>query len=449
MTAHDPTTAPGIRSWVPVPDESDFPIQNLPYGVFRLADEPPRVGVAIGEDVLDLALLQEAGLFGEVSGLPNGVFGHDSLNAFLELGRPVWRAVRERVSGLLEEGNREICERSGLAERALVPMGQAELTLPVRVGDYVDFYSSLEHATNLGKMFRPGGEPLMPNWRHLPVGYHGRSGTVVVSGTPVRRPHGQLPPKGGEAPGWGPTRQLDIELEVGFVTGPGNALGARIPTSEVREHVFGLVLVNDWSARDVQRWEYQPLGPFLGKSFATSISPWVVTMDALEPYRVAGPEQDPPVLPYLQTDKPWAFDVRLEVRLASEEMRRRRLLSDVVSRTEFRRMYWNIAQQLAHATANGANVRPGDLYASGTISGPEPDSRGSLIELTWRGEHPLRLPDGSERAFLEDGDEVTLAGHAGGEGRPRIGFGEVSGTVLPASDGKATKRAPSVRATSS
>jgi len=423
-----------------VPEGSDFPIQNLPYGVFRRVgpdgSEPPRVGVAIGESVLDLTALQEAGLFEGRADLPDGTFAAGSLNPFLELGRPVWRAVRERVSGLLAEGNTEIRSRQGLAQRALVPASEVELLMPVRVGDYVDFYSSLEHATNLGKMFRPGGEPLMPNWRHLPVGYHGRSGTVVVSGTPVRRPHGQLPPErpDGTTPTWGPTRQLDIELEVGFITGPGNPLGTRIPASRAREHVFGLVLVNDWSARDVQRWEYQPLGPFLGKSFATSVSPWVVTLDALEPYRVAGPEQDPPVLPYLEVSEPWAFDVELEIRLSSEQMRRRGLPAAVVSRTNFRRMYWSIAQQLAHATANGASVRPGDLYASGTISGPEPGSYGSLIELTWRGENPLKLADGSERAFLEDGDEVTLAGHAGGHGRPRIGFGEVSGTVLPATD---------------
>jgi fumarylacetoacetase len=419
-----------------VPEGSDFPIQNLPYGVFRRPGEAPRVGVAVGEKVLDLALLGEAGLFAEVAGLPEGVFARDSLNPFLELGRPVWRAVRGRVSGLLEEGNGELRDRAELVDRALVPVGEVELLLPVRVGDYVDFYSSIEHATNLGRMFRPGGEPLMPNWRHLPVGYHGRSGSIVVSGTPVRRPHGQLPPaRSGGTPTWGPTRQLDVELEVGFLTGPGNPLGTRVPASGVREHVFGLVLVNDWSARDVQRWEYQPLGPFLGKSFATSISPWVVTLDALEPYREAGPGQDPPVLPYLEVDEPWAFDVELEVRLSSDEMRRRGIPPDVVSRTNFRHVYWSIAQQLAHATANGANVRPGDLYASGTISGSEPGSYGSLIELTRRGENPLKLADGSERAFLEDGDEVALTGFAGGaDGRPRIGFGEVSGTVLPAAD---------------
>jgi fumarylacetoacetase len=300
-----------------------------------------------------------------------------------------------------------------------VPLAEVEQRLPLAVGDYVDFYSSLEHATNLGRMFRPDAEPLLPNWRHLPVGYHGRASSVVVSGTPVRRPRGQLPPaEPGGAPSFGPTQRLDIELELGFVTGPGNALGTSIPTSAAAQHVFGFVLVNDWSARDIQRWEYVPLGPFLGKSFATSISPWVVPLAALEPFRVPAPAQDPEPLEYLRTEGDWGLDIELEVELGGT----------VISRTNARGLYWTFPQQLAHATVNGTNTRPGDLYASGTISGAEPDSRGSLIELTWGGRDPVRLADGSERTFLEDGDTVTLRGRAG----DTVSFGEVTGTISPA-----------------
>jgi fumarylacetoacetase len=392
-----------------VPEGSDFPIENLPYGVFRRAGEDPRVGVAIGEGVLDLAALESAGL------LPGGdVFAADSLNPLMGLGPPAWRAVRERLTELLlDEGE--------VVRRALVPPDEAELLLPIRVADYVDFYSSLEHATNMGRMFRPEGEPLLPNWRYLPVGYHGRSGTVVVSGTPVVRPFGQIKPDDGP-PVYAPTRMLDVELEVGFIVGVGSEAGEPISIQRAWEHVFGVVLVNDWSARDIQSWEYVPLGPFLGKSFATSISPWVVTLDALEPYRVPGPAQQPEPLDYLAAEEDWGYDIHLEIVLQDQ----------VISRTNFRHLYWTMAQQLAHATANGARARTGDLYASGTISGPRPGSYGSLIELTWRGSEPLRLADGAQRNFLEDGDTVVMRGWCEAEGRPRIGFGEVRGTVLPA-----------------
>jgi fumarylacetoacetase len=299
------------------------------------------------------------------------------------------------------------------------------MLMPFVPGDYVDFYSSIEHATNLGKMFRPDQEPLLPNWRHLPVGYHGRASSVVVSGTPVVRPAGQLTSSEGP-PFHGPTRSLDIELEVGFVTGPGNELGRPIPIDEAREHIFGLVLVNDWSARDIQRWEYQPLGPFLGKSFATSVSPWVVTLDALEPYLTRPRTQDPEPLEYLRTGESWAVDLELEVLLRSAAMS----APQSISRTNFAGMYWTMAQQLAHVTVNGTNVRPGDLYASGTVSGPDPGSYGSLIELTWGGEQPIMLEDGSERRFLEDGDTVILRGWCERDGQPRIGFGECVGTVV-------------------
>jgi fumarylacetoacetase len=367
------------------------------------------VGVAIGEGVLDLAALESAGL------LPvGGVFAADSLNPLMGLGPPAWRAVRERLTELLlDEGE--------VVRRALVPPDEAELLLPIRVADYVDFYSSLEHATNMGRMFRPEREPLLPNWRYLPVGYHGRSGTVVVSGTPVVRPCGQIKPDDGP-PVYAPTRMLDVELEVGFIVGVGSEAGEPIPIQRAWEHVFGVVLVNDWSGRDIQSWEYVPLGPFLGKSFATSISPWVVTLDALEPYRVPAPAQQPEPLDYLAAEEDWGYDIHLEIVLQDQ----------VISRTNFRHLYWTMAQQLAHATANGARARTGDLYASGTISGSRPGSYGSLIELTWRGSEPLRLADGAQRSFLEDGDTVVMRGWCEAEGKPRIGFGEVRGTVLPA-----------------
>lgn len=424
----DPTLEPALRSWVPVPEGSDFPIQNLPYGVFSRGDDPPRVGVAIGDHVLDLSELALGALLDDLPGVRPEIFLADSLNPFLALGRAAWRAARERISSLLTEGDRRITD-AGLGDRALVPIAEADLHLPFRPGDFVDFYSSLEHATNLGRMFRPEGDPLLPNWRHLPVGYHGRSGTVVVSGTPVRRPVGQTSPGAGDpGPGWGPSRLLDFELEVGFVTGPGNRLGEPIPIERAGEHVFGLVLVNDWSARDLQRWEYQPLGPFLGKSFATSVSPWVVTMDALAPWRVGPPSQDPVPLPYLRTDEPWGLDAELEVGLAPEGAAE----PTVISRTNLRGLYWTIAQQLAHATSNGAAARPGDLFASGTISGEGPGSQGSMIELTEAGRRPLELPGGASRAFLEDGDTVVLRGWCEAGDGPRIGFGEVLGRILPA-----------------
>ncbi len=424
----DPTTDPALGSWIPVPLESGFPIQNLPYGVFRTEGAPARVGVAIGNRILDLDAVAEVGLFADYVDLPWGVFAQPSLNRYLGLGRDTWRVVRRRVSDLLSFDNREIRDVWGLAERLLVPMPDAEPLLPIHPGDYVDFYSSLEHATNMGRMFRPDAEPLLPNWRWLPVGYHGRASTVVVSGTPVTRPRGQL--KLGEAPPVaGPTAALDFELEVGFVTGPGNRLGEPIPVERAEEHIFGMVLVNDWSARDIQRWEYVPLGPFLGKSFATTISPWVVDLDAVAPYRVPGPAQEPEPLLYLRQGGDRNVDMALEVSIAPGGAE-----PYVVTRTNFSHMYWSMAQQLAHATVNGTRVAPGDLYASGTVSGPTPDSYGSMIELAWRGTQPVGFPDGSSRVYIEDGDTVIVRGWCGGDGRPRIGFGEAAGTVVPAPD---------------
>jgi fumarylacetoacetase len=404
-----------VNSWVPVSPDSDFPLENLPYGVFD-AGSGRRIGVAIGDHVLDLFALADVGL------IPYGETLQDTdLNRFLALGREPWHETRVRLMELLAEDATEIQE-AGID--ALHDRGAVTMHLPFTPGDYVDFYSSIEHATNLGRMFRPDAEPLLPNWRHLPVGYHGRASTVVVSGTPVQRPHGQTKPGDGP-PVEGPTRALDIELEVGFVTGPGNALGVPIDADDAGDHIFGMVLVNDWSARDIQRWEYVPLGPFLGKSFATTVSPWVVTLEALAPYMVPGPVQDPEPLPYLRAQGDWGVDIALEVGLASSSME----TPDVISRTSFAGMYWSMAQQLAHATVNGTAIRPGDLYASGTVSGSEPGSYGSLIELTWGGRDSIALSDGSQRTYLEDGDTVVLRGWCQRDGLPRVGFGECVGTI--------------------
>jgi fumarylacetoacetase len=416
------------NSWVPLAPESDFPLENLPYGVFEGEHNAPHIGVAIGDAIFDLHAAAQAGLFdGTVS---RGVLQAPTLNLLLAAGRQAWSALRERIHCLLASGTNAF---AGVNRDALLAKRpEARMLLPVHVGDYVDFYSSIEHATNLGRIFRPDGEPLMPNWRWIPIGYHGRSSTIVVDGTPVRRPCGQRKAPDEKEPSFGPARLLDIELEVGFLTGPGNRMGEPIAIETARDHIFGIVLVNDWSARDIQAWEYQPLGPFLGKSFATSISPWVVTLDALEPYRVKGPAQNPKPLPYLQTSEAWNYDIALTVELQTAQARERGLGAQVVSRSNFKYMYWNMAQQLAHASVNGTAIRPGDLYASGTVSGSEPDSCGSFIELTWRGQRPLKLQSGEERSFLEDGDTVTLRGLCQGADKPRIGLGSVSGTILPA-----------------
>jgi fumarylacetoacetase len=364
------------------------------FGVFSVDGDAPRAGFRVGDGVLDLA----------ASGL-GGVFEAGSLNPFLDLGRAAWEDTVARVDELVTGGVE------------LMPLASAATQLPFALADYVDFYSSLEHATNLGRLFRPDAEPLLPNWRHLPVGYHGRAGTVVVSGTPIVRPCGQRKLPQDDVPRFGPSRRLDIELELGFVVGVGSRLGEPVPASDFRDHVFGVVLVNDWSARDIQAWEYQPLGPFLGKSFATSIGAWVTPLALLEDRFVAAPAQNPEPLPYLRVEGDWALDVDLEVELSGS----------VVSRTNSRGLYWTMPQQLVHATANGASIRTGDLFASGTISGSEPGSEGSFIELAWNGARPIRLGDGSERTFLEDGDEVVLRGRAGD-----VELAEVRGTIQPA-----------------
>ena len=403
------TPVPGRpRTWVEGAAGSAYDVDNLPYGVFAHGDEPARVGVRIGDQVLDLAPVAAGEMLGSAH-----AFEADTLTPLLSLGRAGWQSVRAWVTGLLtDEAERDLVEPN------LVPVDEVELQLPFDVADYVDFYCSLQHATNVGRIFRPDGEALLPNWRHLPVGYHGRAGTVVVSGTPVRRPCGQRKAPDEAAPSYGPSRRLDIEAELGFVVGTPTTLGERVPTSAFADHVFGVTLLNDWSARDIQAWEYVPLGPFLGKSFATSISGWVTPLEALEHARVDLPGQDPPPLDYLRVDEPAGYDIDVEVVLGGE----------VVSRPPYAARYWSPAQMLAHQTVNGASLRTGDLFASGTISGDEREQRGSFLELSWGGREPF----GDHRSFLEDGDEVTLRATAPGALGGRIALGEVSGRIEPA-----------------
>ncbi|MEY9941207.1 fumarylacetoacetase [Streptacidiphilus sp. MAP5-3] len=405
-------------SWLDLPADSPFGIHNLPYGVFSTPDDPrPRIGVAVGEQVLNLAAVAHTvGVEPELTDLLDA----PTLNPLLGAGRPVWTRVRALLTEWLTDPAFQAA-----VEPELTPRQNMTLYLPFQVGDYVDFYASEHHAANLGRLFRPGSEPLTPNWKHLPIGYHGRSGTVVVSGTPVVRPQGQRKAPADALPSFGPSRRLDIEAEVGFVVGAPSELGDSVSLDGFADHVFGVCLVNDWSARDIQSWEYVPLGPFLGKSFATSVSPWVVPLEALQHARVAPPARDVEPLPYLDdrdAKEPWGLDLSLEVRLNGT----------VVSRPPFAAMYWTAAQQLTHMTVNGASVRPGDLFASGTVSGPDRGTEGALIELTWNGERPVTLPDGTTRSFLEDGDEVTITATAPGPGGTVIGFGEVSGRILPA-----------------
>jgi fumarylacetoacetase len=419
----DSTNDPALRSFIAVAPDSRFPIQNLPYGVFRRrTGGGPAVGVAIGEFILDLAVLEVRGL------LPDGdIFNRPSLNRFMALGRPAWEQVRKTVSKLLSADEPTLRDDAKLRDHALVRQADAEMLLPVEIGDYTDFYSSREHATNVGTMLRGADNALQPNWLHLPVAYHGRSSSVVISGTDLHRPLGQTKPADATAPVFGPSKSVDFELEMGAFVAPGNNLGEPIPIAEAADHLFGLVLVNDWSARDIQAWEYVPLGPFLAKNFGTSISPWVVSLAALEPFRTAGPKQDPEPLPYLRSPGDWALDIELEVTLQSPTMDR----PQMICRSNAKYLYWNVCQQLAHHTINGCNLRTGDLLATGTISGPTPDSYGSLLELTWRGSKPLTLPNGETRTFLRDDDRVTMTGWCQGNGY-RVGFGEVAGRILPA-----------------
>ncbi len=398
--------------WVDGAPRSPYDVTNLPYGVFTRGSDEPRVGARIGDFVLDLAPLAASQMMARAE-----VFESPTLNPFMRLGHDAWGSVRRWLTeGLTDPDYRDEIEPF------LVPLADVTLRLPLDVADYVDFYCSIEHATNVGRILRPDAEPLLPNWRHLPVGYHGRAGTIVVSGTSVVRPCGQRKSRDEPAPDYGPTRRLDIEAELGFVVGVGSRLGDRVSTAAFREHVFGVVLLNDWSARDIQAWEYVPLGPFLGKSFATTISPWVVPLDALAAATVPLPGQQPEPLPYLQVQEPAGLDIEYEVRLNQT----------LVSRPPYRTMYWSAQQMLAHLTVNGASLRTGDLFASGTVSGAQPSEQGSLLELSWGGSRPVSLDDGSTRTFLEDGDEVTMTATAPGPRGTTIGLGEVSGEILPA-----------------
>lgn len=412
------------ESFVEVDEGSHFPLQNLPWGVFSLrADGRKRIGTRLGDWVVDVAGLQAHGLFDGPQLRGTAVFDQPTLNPFMALDAPSWNEARATLQTLLAADTPTLRDNAELRAQVFHPLADATMHLPADIGDYTDFYASEYHAANVGKMFRPDDAPLLPNWKQLPVGYHGRASSIVLSGTEVVRPCGQILPPGAASPIFAPTAELDFELEMGFFIGSGNALGQPIPVEQAEEYIFGLVLVNDWSARDIQRWEYRPLGPFLAKNFATSISPWVVTLAALRPFQTPGLTQDPIPLPYLQTANT-TFDIQLEVWLKSEQMD----APLVISRSNMRHLYWNMAQMVTHHTITGCNLRPGDLLATGTISGPTADSCGSLLELAWRGTKPLTLPTGETRIFLQDGDELTITGWAQGDGY-RVGLGEVYGRV--------------------
>jgi fumarylacetoacetase len=416
---------PSLYSFIPIGPTSDFPIQNLPYGVFSTGDrQAPRVGVAIGDHVLDLWELEQDGRL-NVSEL--GVFSAPTLNPFMALGPKLWSRTRARISELLRHDNPELRDNDELRRRALVPVAQVKLHMPIAVAGYTDFYSSKEHATNVGVMFRGKDNALQPNWLHMPIGYNGRASTVAVSGTRVRRPRGQLKPPGAELPGFGPSRRLDFELEMGVVIGQPSPMGEMLDEKRAADMIFGFVLLNDWSARDIQQWEYVPLGPFQAKAFATSISPWIVTREALEPFRVQGPAQDPMPLPYLRQAQPNNYDLQLDVDLRAARMKE----PTRICRTNFKYMYWSSVQQLVHHASSGCAMNIGDLLGSGTISGPEKDQRGSLLEISWNGTEPIELPGGIKRTFLEDGDSLRFHGWCQGDGY-RVGFGEVEGTIVPA-----------------
>lgn len=421
-----PITAnnPDKKSWLNVSNDSDFPIQNIPFGVFLTKDDVITIGTRIGDYAIDLGAMQQLNYFEGIE-LTDDMFMQDTLNDFISDGKKTWRLVRNRISEIFDINNSLLRDNEKHREIIIFNMEEVEMQLPVQIGDYTDFYSSREHATNVGKMFRDPENALLPNWLHIPVGYHGRSSSIVPSGIPVHRPMGQTLPAGENLPVFGPSRLVDFELETAFITTDANIMGENIPINEAEDYIFGMVLLNDWSARDIQKWEYVPLGPFLAKNFASSISPWIVTMDALEPFKTKGPNQEPMPLPYLQQKGKHAYDINLEVYIKPQGCD-----ETLVSKSNFKYMYWSMSQQLAHHASNGCRINSGDMMGSGTISGPTPDSFGSMLELTWGGKNPIIMKDGSERKFINDNDTVTIKGFCQNNGY-RIGFGEVSSKLLP------------------
>ena len=419
------TNNPKPESWIEITQGSDFPLQNIPFGIIKKKNGKTRCASRIGNYAIDLYAMAKLGYFDGLD-INKKVFRKKVLNEFISLGQPAWRAVRNRISDLFEKNNALIRDNIEAKSRILHHVDDVEMMMPVSVGDYTDFYSSIEHATNVGKMFRDPENALLPNWKHIPVGYHGRSSSIVVSGTNIHRPKGQTKTDDAEFPSFGPSRLFDFELEMAFITGKSTELGESIPVDKAEDHIFGMVIFNDLSARDIQKWEYVPLGPFLGKNFGSVISPWIVTLDALEPFRVDGPKQEPAVLPYLNSSGRKNYDINLEVNIQPENSNENR-----VCLSNFKYMYWNMCQQLAHHTVNGCNINVGDMYGSGTISGPTPDSYGSMLELSWKGTKPIKLSDGSERKFIQDNDTIIMKGWCEKNGL-RIGFGECITKVLPA-----------------
>ena len=420
LSANNPNRA----SWLYVNQHSDFPIQNIPFGVFLTREDIITIGTRIGDTAIDLGAMHQLGYFDGIP-LTDDIFLQDSLNDFIADGRQTWRAVRNRIAEVFDAENDTLKNNTKHKEIICFRLDEIEMQMPVHVGAYTDFYASKEHATNVGTMFRGKENALMPNWLHLPVGYHGRSSSIITTHIPIHRPQGQTLPEGADKPVFGPSKLVDFELEMAFITTDANDIGEPIPIEEAEDYIFGLVLFNDWSARDIQKWEYVPLGPFLGKNFASTISPWIVTLDALEPFRVEGPEQNPEPLPYLNIKGKHSFDIKLEAAIKPKGAK-----ETTVCRTNFKHMYWNMAQQLAHHTVNGCPVNSGDMMGSGTISGPTEDSYGSMLELTWRGEKPIKMSDGTERKFINDHDTVIMRGYCEKDGT-RIGFGQVKTQLLP------------------
>ena len=415
---------PNRKSWIEVSSQSDFPIQNIPFGIFKTPKKTICVGSRIGDYAIDLNALNKLNYFDGIS-LDRDIFNKETLNDFLKLGKPIWRQVRDRIADIFDFNN--VIDKSHKTV-ILSKINEVEMLMPVKVGDYTDFYSSRQHAYNVGCMFRDPNNALLPNWLHIPVGYHGRASSIILSGTNIYRPNGQKLSTDSDKPTFGPSKLLDFELEMAFVTGQGKNLGETISTQEADDYIFGMCIFNDWSARDIQKWEYVPLGPFLGKSFASSISPWIVTLDALEPFRVPGEKQEPNVLPYLEFEGNKNIDINLEILLSSNNFD-----PHTISKSNYKYMYWNMTQQLAHHTINGCNINAGDMMASGTISGNTPEAYGSMLELSWKGTKPIPMPDGSQRKFLQDNDNLIMRAHCQAN-QYRIGFGEVKTKILPAKE---------------